>query len=185
MSFFQKLYNVVLSLDQLGNTLAGGDPDNTISSRLGHLNHYREDGPGLKRRPDVNGYWRLLEMIVDTTFEPIDGKGHCVEAFYSDAGERFEGKTGGWALVMVSILVILTCIPLLIIFRLARLLGVTQGDPDKKRPQKILNRLGLIEQRLQALVHELQDNELDPQQGTIEQLDQIVVKVGEVKKELK
>lgn len=184
MSFFQNLYNVVLSLDQLGNTLAGGDPDNTISSRLGHLNHYREEGPGLKRRPDVHRYWRFLEKVVDTTFKPIDGEGHCIEAFYSDAGERFEGKTGGWALVVESILVIISCIPLFIIFRLAGLFGVKQGDPDSKRPEKVLKRLGMIEQRLQALVHELQDNEMEPLAGTIDQLDQIVNKVGEVKEEL-
>jgi len=29
------LLNILISIDQLGNTFAGGDPDETISSRLG------------------------------------------------------------------------------------------------------------------------------------------------------
>jgi hypothetical protein len=29
------LYNVLLAIDQLGNTLAAGEPDETISSRVG------------------------------------------------------------------------------------------------------------------------------------------------------
>lgn len=29
------IWNVLISLDQLGNTILGGDPDETISSRLG------------------------------------------------------------------------------------------------------------------------------------------------------
>jgi hypothetical protein len=33
------IWNVLVSLDQLGNTLIGGDPDETISSRLAKLNH--------------------------------------------------------------------------------------------------------------------------------------------------
>ncbi len=31
------LLNILISIDQLGNTIAGGDPDETISSRLGKL----------------------------------------------------------------------------------------------------------------------------------------------------
>lgn len=31
-------FNVLVSLDQLGNTIAGGDPDETISSRAGKNN---------------------------------------------------------------------------------------------------------------------------------------------------
>lgn len=34
------LYNILISLDQLGNTILGGDPDETISSRLGK--NYRD-----------------------------------------------------------------------------------------------------------------------------------------------
>ena len=29
------LFNILIGIDQLGNTLAGGDPDETISSRAG------------------------------------------------------------------------------------------------------------------------------------------------------
>lgn len=32
------ILNILISIDQLGNTIAGGDPDETISSRLAKLN---------------------------------------------------------------------------------------------------------------------------------------------------
>jgi hypothetical protein len=32
------IWRILISLDQLGNTLLGGDPDETISSRLAKLN---------------------------------------------------------------------------------------------------------------------------------------------------
>ena len=34
---FKYFLNILISLDQMGNTLLGGDPDETISSRLGKL----------------------------------------------------------------------------------------------------------------------------------------------------
>ena len=35
MKIYKWLYNILVSIDQLANTLAGGDPDETISSRAG------------------------------------------------------------------------------------------------------------------------------------------------------
>ena len=32
--------NAFVSIDQFGKSLAGGNPDNTISARVGYYNHY-------------------------------------------------------------------------------------------------------------------------------------------------
>lgn len=52
----QYLLNILISIDQLGNTLLGGSPDETISARL-----WRE-------YPNS-----ILRKVVDAFF----GKGHC------------------------------------------------------------------------------------------------------------
>jgi hypothetical protein len=71
--FLKYLKNILISLDQFFNTLAGGDPDMTISARLGR---------------NYKGTW--LERIVDWMFNwqhNVDG--HCENA---DWWESDEGK---------------------------------------------------------------------------------------------
>ncbi len=63
--------NVLIALDQLGNALLGGDPDETISSRLG------------KAQERGSGYGAWLRKILDW----ID-KDHCAEAIERDEGKR-------------------------------------------------------------------------------------------------
>jgi hypothetical protein len=72
----QWFLNILLSLDQLGNTLLGGDPDETISSRLGKL----------KRRHGGTIPWtRPLSKIVDWGLEKID-PGHSTDSIEEDEG---------------------------------------------------------------------------------------------------
>ena len=35
------IWNILIAIDQLANTILGGDPDETISSRAGKLQHKR------------------------------------------------------------------------------------------------------------------------------------------------
>jgi len=55
MKFWQHskryVWNLLVSIDQLGNTLLGGDPDETISSRAGKYRH--------------KWYWRGLAAVLD------------------------------------------------------------------------------------------------------------------------
>lgn len=61
------LRNLFISIDQLGNTLANGHPDETISSRVG-------------RNAVAGKWWALvLEKIIDAWF----GKGHCRDSIGS------------------------------------------------------------------------------------------------------
>ena len=60
------VYNLLISFDQFVNTIAGGDPDETISGRLG--------------RNFPNSF---LRKVVDKIF----GKGHCEGAIEEDEGK--------------------------------------------------------------------------------------------------
>lgn len=64
------LLNLLISLDQLVNTLTGGDPDETISSRAGKATR-RNSGP-----------WRLLCRILHI-FDPA----HCEKSIEHDEGK--------------------------------------------------------------------------------------------------
>jgi len=59
-------FNVLVSIDQLGNTLTGGDPDETISSRLGK--HYNNS---------------FMARLVDLLF----WRGHCTDSIEEDEGK--------------------------------------------------------------------------------------------------
>jgi hypothetical protein len=70
--------NILLSIDQLGNSLLGGDPDETISSRLGRIK-LKWGGKIPWSRPVA----RLTELVLNR----ID-KDHCVEAIEQDEGDK-------------------------------------------------------------------------------------------------
>jgi hypothetical protein len=72
------LLNILISVDQLGNTILGGDPDETISSRLGKL----------KVRHGGNIPWyRPVSKIVAWGLDKIDPN-HSIDAIEYDEGEN-------------------------------------------------------------------------------------------------
>jgi hypothetical protein len=69
------LYTVLIAIDQLGNALAGGYADSTISARVGY---------NARHSASVRqNYWRLLEWVIDYSFLPLDGPNHCYQAYLS------------------------------------------------------------------------------------------------------
>jgi hypothetical protein len=64
------IFNLLISLDQWGNTLIGGDPDETISSRLAKLN----------RKGNKVG---VIGCKILDKFE----KGHCEKSLEKDEGK--------------------------------------------------------------------------------------------------
>lgn len=76
-SFAKWLWNVLVAIDQLGNTIAGGNPDITISARVGFFANKSDD-----RR--FYYYWKFLELVIDFTFYPLDGPRHCLQALEGD-----------------------------------------------------------------------------------------------------
>ena len=72
--------NVLIAIDQLGNAVAGGNPDNTISARVGF---FASD----LHKSKIKLYWKGLERIIDFTFEPLQGPGHCFHAWEGEQDE--------------------------------------------------------------------------------------------------
>lgn len=72
------LLNILISIDQFGNTLLGGDPDETISSRLGKL----------KSRNGGRIPWtRPLSKLIDWILDKIDPN-HSTKAIEKDEGSN-------------------------------------------------------------------------------------------------
>ena len=70
-SFKAYCFNVLIGIDQLANTLIGGQPDETISSRC-----YRNS----------QKYWyaRIGRVLIDTVFRLVDGPDHCKQAYQNE-----------------------------------------------------------------------------------------------------
>lgn len=69
MKLSHYLVNVLIGIDQLGNTLFAGDPDETISSRIGRL----------KRRNGGTIPWsRPIPKILEWALDKVDDN-HCTE----------------------------------------------------------------------------------------------------------
>jgi len=73
-------FNILIGIDQLGNAIAHGNPDNTISARVGYF--ASED-----HKSRLKFYWKALERTIDITFKPIQGPGHCRLAWQAEADE--------------------------------------------------------------------------------------------------
>ncbi|MFI2812352.1 MULTISPECIES: hypothetical protein [Microbulbifer] len=112
---------VLVAIDQLGNAIAGGNPDATISARVGYFASHH-------KRP-LWPYWRLLERVIDFTFLPIDGPRHCYFAYLKDRQEMREGSD--LMRLVLSLLIIVTCIPLSAITRLY-VLVFPRAKPDRE-----------------------------------------------------
>lgn len=117
------LKNILIGIDQLGNTFAGGNPDNTISARVGY-NYYHNSKIHFKQ------YWNSLRFIIDTTFYPLDGKGHCHSAYHNDDEIYYDDGTKNWAVAILSIIILITCIPISIVLYLLFITRIIRLDKD-------------------------------------------------------
>lgn len=113
------LKNLLVAVDQLGNTIAGGNPDNTISARVGYFSQV----PGSR----IRGYWKTMEAIINFTFWPVDGPDHCQHAFESDPEETFYDGGSDIGRFALSLITIPCCIPIAIILYLFWLIASIFG----------------------------------------------------------
>lgn len=111
------LRNFFVAIDQLGNALAGGDPDSTISARVGYFANYDST------TKDV-WYWNMFQFIINTTFYPVDGKNHCLQAYYYDPGENYRGQGFPVLYLLAAVIIVSTCIPIAAILWLIYLFGM-------------------------------------------------------------
>ncbi|MDN3666363.1 hypothetical protein ACFFU1_12635 [Algibacter miyuki] len=160
MNFF---FNTLISIDQLGNVIAGGNPDNTISSRVGYYTeaYYKPE--------DVPWRWNIYKNIINFTFYPIDGSHHCKEAYYNDAGEEFDEGISDITVAILFIIILITCIP--ISFMLYMLYAFNIVSPKKiNRNDNIKRRLRMAEAKLKGVHTELNEYQVDVD----EELDSII-----------
>ena len=105
------LKNLLVAVDQLGNTIAGGDPDNTISARVGYFSQ-------VPKTTKIRGYWKTMELIINFTFWPVDGPDHCQQAFEADPEETFKDGGSDFVRVLLGLIIIMFCAPIAIILYL-------------------------------------------------------------------
>jgi len=72
------IVNCLIGVDQLGNALLGGDPDETISSRLGKIKRHHNG---------VIPWYRPLSKIIDLGLDKIDPN-HSIDSIEYDEGKN-------------------------------------------------------------------------------------------------
>lgn len=112
------LKNIMVAVDQVGNALAGGNPDNTISGRTGYFAKYGKNYS--------LWFWLSMQFIIDTTFYPFDGKGHCYQAYQKELDEQFY-MTRKIALVLFALITVVSCLILIIPFYIIHLINVIRN----------------------------------------------------------
>ncbi len=88
------------ALSQLGNALANGNPDVSISARIG-------------QKRGSNWYWRFATNLVDFTFYPLEGKGHCDRAWNRETKEIYLTQGHWLSFVVLTALFTTFCILLI------------------------------------------------------------------------
>lgn len=96
--------NILISVDQLGNTIAAGNPDATISGRVGYYSNHAIDA--------VRWYWIMLQFIIDFTFYPVDGPNHCHDSYHREECEDYQPAKGIVIMFLLSLITIASCIPI-------------------------------------------------------------------------
>ncbi|WBX76706.1 hypothetical protein PG911_00165 [Tenacibaculum ovolyticum] len=157
------LTNFFIAIDQLGNVIAGGNPDNTISSRVGYYTERYYESAKIPLR------WRIFRNIINFSFYPIDGENHCKEAYFNDAGEEFDEGTSDIAVSILAILIIVSCIFIVILFYSLYALGVV-SPKDIDRTANIKQRLQIAEAKLKGVYSELNEHHIQVD----EELDEII-----------
>jgi hypothetical protein len=115
--------NVLVAIDQLGNALGGGNPDNTVSARVGFF---------AKRAQLGRFCWQCLEKIIDFAFYPLDGPKHCQKAVLKDPDEDYlAGKTLPY--IILGLLILLTTPIIGVILHLIVLLFPKLGWAAKQK----------------------------------------------------
>ena len=71
-------WNILISIDQFVNVIFGGDPDETISSRLGKWSRDGKHNSGI-RKP----IWNIAHFVVE-----IFEKDHFAKSIEEDEGDR-------------------------------------------------------------------------------------------------
>lgn len=151
---WQYTSHLFVSIDQLGNALAGGNADNTISARVGfYTNHHYDKG----KEP---WYWCWFEKIIDTTFYPVDGPNHCHEAYHNDAGEIFDNRVTNFFVALAAIIIIPSCVMIAFVLYLLSALRIVRRKTIE-RDKNLEKRLSSCSRLLKSTQQEIDEHGLD------------------------
>jgi len=167
------LTNFFIAIDQLGNVIAGGNPDNTISSRVGYYTERYYESAKIPLR------WRVFRNIINFSFYPIDGKNHCKEAYFNDAGEEFDEGTSDIAVSILAILIIVSCLFIVILFYGLYAIGIV-SPKNIDRTENLKQRLQIAEAKLKGVYSELNEYQVEVD----EELDGIIEETQTTLKEI-
>ena len=106
---------MLVAIDQLGNALAGGDPDITISARVGFFANHSQNR-------EFHYYWLFLERVIDFTFYPLDGPKHCLQSLCKD-NEQGHEHGSDFVRGVLALIAITACIFISLLTWTAYLLG--------------------------------------------------------------
>ena len=99
---------VLIAIDQLGNAVAGGNPDATISARTWFFAN--------KGESHIPLYWKIMEWIINFAFYPVHGPDHCHQAYIEDIDECNEAGSD-FMRALLGVIIILFCVPIALITR--------------------------------------------------------------------
>jgi len=116
--------NILIAIDQVGNAIAGGNPDATISGRIGYFANHSVTV--------IRWYWIILQCIVDATFWPLDGPNHCHNSYHKDENENYVAVHSTLIAFILSFIIISTCIPLMPVLYLLHALGFIKNKNSEK-----------------------------------------------------
>jgi len=119
------LGNIFIGVDQTGNAVAGGNPDCTISGRIGYYANHADKS--------VQWYWKALQYCVNTTFFPLDGPDHCHYAYHNDCNEEYIEPYGAMVFLL-SLITFVSCMVLILPFHLLWLFNIVK--PKRQLPYK-------------------------------------------------
>lgn len=176
---WQYMSHLFLSVDQFGNALAGGNSDNTISARVGYYNHHAYNSS------EVPWYWKTLETIIDFTFKPVDGPGHCHEAYHNDAGEIFGGRVTNILIAIAAIIIISSCIVIGAILYFLLALDVLE-QRTINRNENLKKRLDYCNFQLKSAREELEEHNIDDHNiSEVEKsLSELLMKAKKIQKKI-
>lgn len=122
------IFNILISIDQLGNAIAGGNPDCTISGRVGYFANHA--------MTLTRWYWIMMQFIINRTFFPLDGSDHCHYAYHNDEKEEYIAPNSIMMFIL-SLITIFVCVIIAPVFYVLLMCGLISPKRNKHYKDKL------------------------------------------------
>lgn len=168
--------NLLISIDQLGNAFSGGNPDSTISARVGYFSAHPEE-------TNLKLYWKSLERLIDFSFKPLDGPNHCHQAYDKEGGKVYVKTGKDWMRFVLSFIIIGSCIG--VIIPLVYLITfIFQIKPNPDNIDEVLKNRLIASRRELINVSHLVDEDVEKNNHNLALIHSVLDLANEVKVKL-